>query len=44
MDDLKKQQEEALKAAGDYCTKLISAIENVAHELENNKLSEQRNT
>ena len=38
MDDLNKQQMEALEVVGDYCIKLISGIENVVKELEGNKL------
>jgi len=38
MDDLNKQQVEALEVAGEYCVKLISGIENAVKEFEGNKL------
>lgn len=38
MEDLKKQQVEALEVAAEYCAKLSNGIENVVKELEGDKL------
>lgn len=40
MEELRQQQQEALETAGEYCEKLINAIENVVKELEDQKLSD----
>ena len=38
MEELKRQQKEALKVASQYCDKLIPGIENVINELKGEKL------